>query len=318
MNDERAKSEPARGSIDPAALMRIRSLELRARVVVEGYWKGLHRSPHHGFSVEFSEYRQYVQGDDPRFIDWKVLARTDRVFIKKFEDETNLRCFLLVDQSRSMGYSGDKEYSKADYASTLAATFGYFLLGQGDAVGLVTFDEQLDQFVPARNRPGQLRRLMGQLESGQGGKGTNLVEPLKKVAELVRKRGLMMLISDLLAPIDELEVHLGYLAAAGHDLVVWQVLDRSELDFKFEQASHFKDVESGQAVYIDPIMARDRYLEKLQDHLKAVQEICERNGIDYRLVATDEPLDHVLFDFVSMREKAGGKGRRVARTVNRV
>jgi len=312
------KSDSAKGSIDPAALMRIRSLELRAKVVVEGFWKGLHRSPHHGFSVEFSEYRQYVQGDDPRFIDWKVMARTDRVFIKKFEDETNLRCFLLVDQSRSMGYAGDAEYSKADYASTLAATFAYFLLGQGDAVGLMTFDEQLDQFVPARNRPGQLRRIMGQLESGQRGKGTNLIEPLKKVAEMVRKRGLMMLISDLLAPIEELEVHLGYLAAAGHDLVVWQVLDRSELNFKFEQASHFKDVESGKTVYIDPVLARDRYLEKLQDHLEAVQGICERNGIDYRMVSTDEPLDHVLFDFVSMRDSAAGKGRRVARAVNRV
>ncbi len=312
------KPVSTKGSIDPATLMRIRSLELRARVVVEGFWKGLHRSPLHGFSVEFSEYRQYAQGDDPRFIDWKVMARTDRVFIKKFEDETNLRCFLLVDQSRSMSYAGGSGYSKADYAATLAATFGHFLLGQGDAVGLVTFDEQLDQFVPARNRPGQLRRLMALLESGQGGKGTNLIEPLKKVSELVRKRGLMMLISDLLAPIEELEVHLGYLAAAGHDLVVWQVLDRSELDFKFEQALHFKDVESGEAVYIDPRLARDRYLEKLQEHLDAVQGICERNGIDYRLVATDEPLDHVLFDFVSMREKVGGKGRRVARAVNRV
>ncbi|MFV2091206.1 MAG: DUF58 domain-containing protein [Pseudomonadales bacterium] len=222
-----------------------------------------------------------------------------------------------MDQSRSMGYAGKAGYSKADYAATLAATFGYFLMKQGDAVGLVTFDEKLDQFVPARNRPGQLRRLMSQLESGQGGTGTDLIEPLKKVAELVKKRGLMMLISDLLAPIDELEVHLGYLAAAGHDLVVWQVLDRSELKFEFEQASHFKDAESGKAVYIDPILVRDRYLEKLQAHLDAVQEICERNGIEYRLIATDEPLDHVLFDFVSMRERAGGKSRRVARAVNR-
>ena len=122
----------------------------------------------------------------------------------------------------------------------------------------------------------------------------------------------------IMAPIDELEVHLGYLAAAGHDLVVWQLLDRSELDFKFDQASHFKDVESGEAVYIDPMLARERYMEKLQAHLDAVQEICERNGIDYRMVVTDEPLDHVLFDFVSMREKGGVKGRRVARAVNRV
>ncbi len=312
MSEVRAKSKSAKGSIDPLALMKVRSLELRARVVVEGFWKGLHRSPHHGFSVEFSEYRQYAQGDDLRFIDWKVMARTDRVFIKKFEDETNLRCFLLVDQSRSMSYAGQSGFSKSDYAATLAATFAYFLMGQGDAVGLVTFDEKLDQFVPARNRPGQLRRLMGHLEVSkeQGGRGTDLIGPLKKVAELVRKRGLMMLISDLLAPIEELEVHLGHLAAAGHDLVVWQVLDRSELEFGFEQASHFRDAESGQDVYIDPDLARESYLEKLQAHLDEVKGICERNGIDYRLVATDEPLDRVLFDFVSMREKAGGKNVR--------
>ncbi len=332
---DQTQPQQGRGSIDPVVLMGIRSLELRARLVVEGFWKGLHRSPHHGFSVEFSEYRQYAQGDDPRFIDWKVVARADRVFIKKFEDETNLRCFLLVDQSRSMEYAGKRDYSKADYAATLAATFGYFLMGQSDAVGLVTFDGAVDQFVPARNRAGQLQRLIGQLEvrldegpwsrptrgkgnPGQAGEmGTDLIAPLKTVANLVRKRGLMVLISDLLAPIEELETHLGYLAAAGHDLVVWQVLDRSEIAFDFTRASHFQDVESGQAVYIDPGLAREQYLENLREHLEAVRGICERNGIEYRLVATDEPLDHVLFDFVSMRAGAAGKGRRISRAVSR-
>ncbi|MCF6313638.1 MAG: DUF58 domain-containing protein [Verrucomicrobiales bacterium] len=315
MREEDGKSESLKGSIDPATLMKVRSLELRARVVVEGFWKGLHRSPHHGFCVEFSEYRQYVQGDDPRFIDWKVMARSDRVYIKKFEDETNLRCFLLVDQSRSMSYAGggsEATHSKSEYANTLAATLAYFLLAQGDAVGLVTFDEHLDHFVPARNRPGQLHRLLGQLELSrdQDGVGTDLIGPLKKVADLVRKRGLMMLISDLLAPIEDLELHLAYLAAAGHDLVVWQVLDRSELEFGFERASHFCDVESGNDVFIDPNLARESYLKKLQAHLDAVKGTCERNGIDYRLVATDEPLDQVLFDFVSMREKGAGKNVR--------
>lgn len=314
MREEDGNSESLKGSIDPATLLKVRSLELRARVVVEGFWKGLHRSPHHGFSVEFSEYRQYVQGDDPRFIDWKVMARSDRMFIKKFEDETNLRCFLMVDQSRSMSYAGTEQttHSKSEYAATLAATFAYFLLAQGDAVGLVTFNENLDHFVPARNRPGQLRRLLGQLELSrdQDGVGTDLIGPLKKVAELVRKRGLMMLISDLLAPIEGLELHLAYLAAAGHDLVVWQVLDRSELDFSFERVGHFTDIESGTELYIDPLRARESYLEKLNAHLEAVKGICERNGIDYRLVITDEPLDQVLFDFVSMREKVGGKNVR--------
>ena len=145
--------------IDPAALMRIRSLELRAKVIVEGFWKGIHRSPHHGFSAEFTEYRSYHPGDDPRYLDWRVYARTDRLYVKKFEDETNLKCHLLIDHSRSMGY-GSGEVTKAAYASTLAATLAYFLFTQGDAVGLATFDDQLRQVLPPRNRPSYLHRLL--------------------------------------------------------------------------------------------------------------------------------------------------------------
>src|SRR4051812_45515174 len=159
--------------IDPQALMTIRSLELRARAVVEGFWSGLHRSPYHGFSVEFTEYRQYTPGDDPRYLDWRVFARRDRYFIKKFEDETNLRCHLLVDQSRSMGY-GSRDYTKAHYAATLAATLGYFLHQQGDAVGLLTFADDVRAYLPARHRAGHLRHLMLALEKPADGRATNL------------------------------------------------------------------------------------------------------------------------------------------------
>lgn len=290
--------------IDPATLMRIKSLEMRARVVVQGFWKGLHKSPYHGFSVEFSEYRPYTKGDDPRFIDWKVLARSDRVFIKKFEDETNLRCTLLVDQSQSMGY-GSGGYAKADYAATLAATLAYFLMGQGDAVGLATFDEKPDQAIPARNRPGHLRRLMIRLEQAPRGQGTDLIAPLKAISELITRRGVFVLISDLLAPIDELEKHLGYLAAAGHDLVVFHTLDRAELEFTFDKATHFRDSETGRDLYIDPGLARAGYLKRLQAHLDALRGICDRNRIDYRLLPTDEPLELALFDFIRNRKDGG-------------
>ena len=295
---------PKTSLIDPATLMRIKSLEMRARVVVEGFWKGLHKSPYHGFSVEFSEYRPYTKGDDPRFIDWKVVARSDRVFIKKFEDETNLRCTMLVDQSQSMGY-GSGEYSKAEYAATLAATLSFFLMGQGDAVGLATFDEKPDQAIPARNRPGHLRRLMLQLERAPRGTGTDLVAPLKSLSEMIRRRGVFVLISDLLAPIEELESHLSYLAAAGHDLVIFHTLDRAELDFTFDRATHFRDVETGQDLYIDPDAARSGYLERLNAHLEALRGICDRNRIDYRLVPTDQPLELSLFDFIRNRKDAG-------------
>src|SRR5438477_182267 len=164
--------------VSPQTLMAIKNLELRARVVVEGFWHGFHRSPYHGFSVEFTEYRQYSPGDDPRYLDWRLFARTDRYFIKKFEDETNLRCHLLVDNSRSMTY-GSVGYTKAQYANTLAATLAFFLHQQGDAVGLLTFDEEIREFLPARHRIGHLRHLMLKLERPAGGKATDLAAPLR-------------------------------------------------------------------------------------------------------------------------------------------
>src|SRR5947209_19313015 len=205
---------PKSSFIDPKTLMSIRNLELRARVVVEGFWSGIHRSPYHGFSSEFTEYRQYTPDDDPRHLDWRVFARSDRYFIKKFEDETNLRCYLLADRSRSMTY-GSTGYTKADYAATLAATLAYFLYLQGDAVGVLTFDEEIREYLPARHRTGHLRHLMLALEKPAGGQATNLAAPLKRIVEIVRKRGLMVLLSDFLAPIEHLEPDLIALAACG-------------------------------------------------------------------------------------------------------
>src|SRR3954452_1777195 len=189
--------------IHPRALMSIKNLEMRARIVVEGFWTGIHRSPYHGFSVEFTEYRQYTPGDDPRYLDWRLFARSDRYYIKKFEDETNLRCHLLVDNSRSMVY-GSLAYNKAQYANTAAATLAYFLYLQGDGVGLLTFDEQIRDYLPARHRTGHLRHLMLALEKPGTGSATNLVTPLKRIVEIVAKRGLMVLVSDLLAPLEAL------------------------------------------------------------------------------------------------------------------
>ncbi|MEC8826632.1 MAG: DUF58 domain-containing protein [Verrucomicrobiota bacterium] len=286
--------------IDPAALMRVKSLELRARMVMEGFWKGLHRSPFHGFSVEFSEYRPYARGDDPRFLDWKVMARSDRAFIKKFEDETNLRAHLLLDRSQSMIY-GSAGYTKQEYAATFAATLAYFLMGQNDAVGLTTFDQKVDQHIPARNRPGQLRRLMLQLEKAPAGEGTDLGAAMKGLHELIRKRSLIILMSDLLAPLEELERQIGYLAAGGHDLAIFQIMDRRELDFNFDKATHYRDTETGKDLFIDPDIARASYLKRLKAHQESVIHLAGRHGVNHQLVPTDEPLERVLFDFVSRR-----------------
>src|SRR5437762_7865939 len=219
---------PSASLIDPRTLMSIRNLELRARVVVEGFWNGLHRSPYHGFSAEFTEYRQYTPDDDPRYVDWRVFARSDRYFVKKFEDETNLRCYVLSDHSRSMAY-GSGGFTKAQYAATLAATLAYFLYLQGDAVGLLTFDEQIREYLPARHRTGHLRHVMLALEKPADGQATNLAAPLKRIVEIVRKRGLMVLLSDLLAPIETLEKNLTALTASGHDVLLFHILDPAEL-----------------------------------------------------------------------------------------
>src|SRR5215469_8242861 len=237
-----SSSLPAASLIDPQTLMNIRNLELRARVVVEGFWNGIHRSPYHGFSAEFTEYRQYTPDDDPRYLDWRVFARSDRYFIKKFEDETNLRCYLLADQSRSMSYDSTG-YSKAQFAATLAATLGYFLYLQGDAVGLLTFDQEIREYLPARHRTGHLRHLMLALEKPARGETTDLSAPLRRVAEIVHKRSLVVLLSDFLAPLEQLERELTALAACGHELIVFQVLDPAELSFNFNQPAMFEDLE---------------------------------------------------------------------------
>jgi len=284
--------------------MRIRNLELRARIVVEGFLHGLHRSPYHGFSVEFTEYRPYSPGDDPRYLDWRVLARSDRTYIKKFEDETNLRCHLLVDRSRSMDF-GSVGHTKSDYAVTLAATLAHFLQQQGDAVGLFSFDESVREYLPARARPGHFRQLMLALEKPSGGNSTDLVAPLEQMARLVRKRGLLVLITDFLAPLDRLESSLATLAASGQETAVFQVLDPAETSLGFSTSTLFEDMESARTLFIDPAAARAGYVERFTAHSSAVREICARHGIAFTTLLTDQPLELALLEFLQGRERNG-------------
>lgn len=308
-------SLPSASLIAPQALMSIRNLELRARAVVEGFWSGIHRSPYHGFSVEFTEYRQYTPGDDPRYVDWRVFARTDRYFIKKFEDETNLRCHLLVDQSRSMNF-GSGSYTKAEYAATLAATLAYFLHRQGDAIGLLTFDEAVREFMPARHRASHLRQLMHALERPAEGKGTDLTGPLERITTLVRKRGLVVLISDFLAPLERLERSLLGLTACGHEVTVFQIQDPAELTLDFKEPALIEDVESERTLYIDPGAARGEYLERFEAHTASLRAICQKLGATHHPLSTDQPLELALFDFLQTRMKRGRQTRNVARGAN--
>ncbi|MCC6235332.1 MAG: DUF58 domain-containing protein [Verrucomicrobiales bacterium] len=299
--------------------MALRNLEWRARVVVEGFWSGMHRSPYHGFSVEFTEYREYTPGDDLRYLDWRLLGRSDRHFIKRFEDETNLRCHLLVDRSRSMDF-GSTGYTKAAYAATLAASMAYLLHGQGDATGLLTFDETVRDYLPARHRRTHLRRLLLALEAASGGRDTDLVAPLQRAAEIIRKRGVVVLISDLLAPVDRLERSLQVLAAMGHEVTLFQVLDPVELTLNLAQAGWLEDVETGRLLYVDPEQARARYRERFEEHTAHVRRMCERLGILLHRLSTDQPLEVALAAFLrdrsrmprAVRRARGGRAAGVA------
>jgi uncharacterized protein (DUF58 family) len=270
---------------------------------VEGFCLGLHRSPFHGFSVEFSEYRQYSPGDDVRFVDWKLYGRSDRYYLKKFEDETNLRCYFLVDLSRSMGFASETMggKTKGDYAITVAASLGYFLSKQGDAVGVLSFDSGIRDYLPARNRPGHLHQMMLMLDKPTSGRETLLGPPLRRIAELVRKRGMVVLVSDLLSPIESFENELTQLRAFGHEVVVFQILDPAELEFPYSASAQFEDLESETTFYIDPEKARVDYLRRIEQHQTRVREICMARGITYQLLRTDQPLELALFHFLTRR-----------------
>jgi uncharacterized protein (DUF58 family) len=297
-----------RPELDLEALMRIRSLELRARAVVEGLWRGLHRSPYHGFSVEFTEYRPYSPGDDVRFLDWRLYARSDRDYVKKYEDETNLRCQLVVDQSRSMSF-GSGAASKAQYAATLAATLASFLFEQGDAVGVTTFAGGIGEHLPARNRPGHLRRLLAALERPAEGRATAVGRALEHAAELLRRRGMVVLFSDLLVSLAECERPLAALRAAGHEVVLFQLLDPAERTLALEGPTLLRDLESDQVLHVDPSAVRPAYQRALERHLHDIASLCARLGVDRHLFLTDRPFESALLEFLGERAQRGRRRR---------
>jgi len=309
-----AGSRPS-GAIDPASLMRIKHLMLRAKTVVEGFFNGQHRSPFHGFSAEFSEYRPYSVGEDLRNLDWKLYARSDRFFIKRFEDETSRRCYFVVDQSRSMSFAA-QGYSKADYAKTIAATLAYFLSLGRDCVGLMTFDQAIADYLPARHRPGHLRQLMVCLERAETGAGTDLLLPLDSIAATIRKRGMIVLISDMLTPLDQMRTRLGYLRSRGHEVIILRVLDRAEIEFRLSGSALVTDMETQQEMYLDPLTVEQEYRKRFEAHEQELRAICNDLGIDFYRLATDQPIDVALFDLINaqsrrgrtvMRHRGGGK-----------
>jgi uncharacterized protein (DUF58 family) len=292
---------PAR-FLDPEVLARIGSLELLARAVVEGFMSGLHRSPFTGFSTEFTEYRQYNPGDDLRYLDWRLLGRTDRYFIKKYRADTNSQCHLLIDTSASMRYSHDGRVTKLQYAKFLAASLAYLLNRQQDAVGLVAFDQQVHTHVPARSRTGHMRTIFGQLSLLEAGGETRLAESLHQLAEVLTRRGIVVLISDFYDESERLQSAFQHLRFKGHDVVAFHVLDQNEIDFDFDDPILLlEDSETAEQMPVLPDVVMSGYRARLREHLDAMRLCAAANRVDYELITTAQPLDYALFSFLSRR-----------------
>lgn len=289
--------------LDPATIARIGTMELKARTIVEGFLSGLHRSPLKGFSVEFAEYRQYLPGDDLSTIDWKVYARSDRYYVKKFEEETNLDCHLLLDVSASMGY-GSSGVTKLQYGSFLAAALGYLMHRQRDAVGFMAFDDRIAHMLPASARPGHLRSLLVALERLQLGERTNVSKPLHQLADALVKRGMVILISDLLDDPDSVIEGLKHFRFKGTDVIVFHVLDKDELTFPFERATRFHDMETEDEVMAVPAIVRDHYLKEIEGLIELYRRELGVAGIDYCLLDTSQPLDFALMSYLSTRRRS--------------
>ena len=294
--------------LPPTVLASISNLELRAKTVVEGFLNGLHKSPYRGFSVEFTDYRRYAPGDDIRHIDWKLYARTDKYYVKQYEDETNVRCHILLDCSASMGYQSGA-MTKLEYARTLASALAYFMMSQRDAVGLITFDEKIREHLPSRCRQGHLMRILRTLAQVELGKRTNFMRPLEELAFSLKRKSLIIMISDLLddqpVEMEESAVKaLRQLCFKGNDVIVFHVMDDAELTFPFERISEFEDMESLETITTVPEAIRESYLQELEKFCRFCRKQCQIHGIDYHLLNTSEPIDAALSSYLTRRAKS--------------
>jgi uncharacterized protein (DUF58 family) len=286
--------------LHPEAIRRIGRLELRARHVVEGFLSGIHRSPYFGRSIEFLQHRQYVRGDDVRHIDWKVWGKQDRLYIKQYEEETNLRCTLLVDVSKSMRY-GQGAMTKYDYAATIATSLAYLLLRQQDAVGCVAFDAIVRSTMPLRSKRNHLMSIVRALENNEPTEKTDMGKVLHHAAETFPARGMMVLISDLLCDREKLFQGLRMLEQRGHDVLVFHVMDDDELDFPFSGPTRFDGLETDDRIHCNPRALREGYMQALQAFLEEVRFGAARYRCDYSLFRTSDPLDAVLARFLTHR-----------------
>lgn len=289
--------------LDPLVVTRLANMELRARLVVEGFITGLHRSPYHGFSVEFAEHRQYMPGDSIRFVDWKIYGRTDRYYIKQYEEETNLRSTIVLDTSLSMGYASENNVSKLEYGASLAAALAYMMVRQQDAVGLACFDEELRSYLPPHTTRAYLRQLLISLQKARPSGRTGAARSLHQAADRMKRRGLVIVISDLL---DDPAGVIGALKHFRHrknEVIVMHVLDPMERSFAFGSDAVFKDVETAEKVTTLPWQIQESYRGAMARFLETYKRECREHAIDYVMMDTATPFDVALTEYLARRER---------------
>ncbi len=288
--------------LDPKVLNKVGKLELRARLVVEGFVTGMHKSPFRGFSVEFAQHREYVPGDDLRYLDWKIFGKSDRFVIKQFEEETNMRAHLFLDQSESMNYAHDGGMSKFDYAATSVASLAFLIQQQADAVGLTMFDEKVARQVPPSNTRANLGNIFHALEQAKArNQKTKVGAVLHELASHLRQRGLVMIFSDLFDAPEDVLKGLREIAQRGHDVVVFHVLDKDEVEFPFERMTLFQGLEQMPELLVDPKSLRDAYLAEIDAFQEKIKKGCQQHRIDYVRIVDHQPLDVVLTSYLTAR-----------------
>jgi len=291
--------------LDPEILRALPNIEIVARFLVEGLYASRHRSPFYGYSVEFKDYREYSPGDEPKLIDWKAYARTDKHFVKRFEMESNMNVVCLLDVSASMGYQplDSRRLNKLDYGRFLAASLCHLIVKQQDAAGLVTFQDEIGDFLPPRQGQRHLLSLLARLEDMKAASVTDLGNVLKKVSQRLRRRGLFVLISDCHGDVDKTIDGLRHLIVQGHEVVVFQILDHDEIEFPYENLSNFRDLETSAEVMMDPLRQRKDYLDRLNKFCTDIRNGSTGSGADYRLVNTSDPIEVVLRDYLIFRRQ---------------
>ncbi|MFA5804984.1 MAG: DUF58 domain-containing protein [Melioribacteraceae bacterium] len=297
------KTQDYKKFLDPAVISKLKTLELKARMVVEGFKVGLHRSPYHGFSVEFSEHRPYMQGDALKNVDWKVYAKSEKFYIKQFEEETNLLSHIFVDASKSMLFKHSGKVSKIDYATILAAALAYVMIDQQDSVGLAIYSDKIHTYLPPKSNRVYLKTLLSALNQIQPGGTTTTSKCLDSVAEKIKKRGLTIIISDFFDDMNSILTALKHLHYKKNEVIVFQILDPIEKSFGFDRDSVFVDLESGEQITTQPHQIQRAYQEAMNEYLNKLKNECLNFGIEYNLIDTSQPFDKALMSYFTKRSR---------------